>query len=252
LWHLTARLVDRGTASRAVALFAFAPGAFVLSMTYSEPLFLLLACSCLLFLNARRWELAGVCALLACLTRPNGLAVVAACATAAVVAVWQAREWRALVAPALAAVGFVALPIYDRIHTGDALAYWRTQRDGWHQGFDFGANTVRELGRFLSHPTGDVNRTMSALAIMVIAGGLVLMARWRPPLELWAYTIVILGMALTTRTLTSSFRFTMTAFPLTIAYARVLRREAFTAAVAVSAVLFAIAAAAAAALIYTP
>jgi hypothetical protein len=235
-----------------VALFAFAPGAFVLSMTYSEPLFLLLACSCLLFLDKRRWEIAGVCAFLACLARPNGLAVVAACAAAAVVALWRAHEWRALFAPALGVLGLITFPIYDRIHTGDAFAYWRTQRDGWHQGFDFGANTVHQFGRFVAHPAGDVNLTMSGLAILVIAGGLVLMVRWRPPAELWAYTIVILGMALTTRTLTSTFRFTMTAFPLTIAYARVLRREAFTAAIAVSAVLFTIAAAVAAALIYTP
>jgi hypothetical protein len=44
----------------------------------------------------------------------------------------------------------------------------------------------------------------------------------------------------------------MTAFPLTIAYARLLRREAITIAVAVSAVLFATVAAGAVSLIYTP
>src|SRR5581483_9863412 len=39
-WHLSARLAGRRVADRAVALFVFFPGAFVLSMAYAEPLML--------------------------------------------------------------------------------------------------------------------------------------------------------------------------------------------------------------------
>jgi len=251
-WQLTARLVDRSVANRSVALLLFAPGAVVLSMTYSEPMFLLLACGCLWALGERRWILAGGSAFLACLARPNAIALVAACAVAAVIAIRRRREWRALSAPLLSIAGFAALPIYDRIHTGDALAYWRTQRDASDQGFDFGAHTVRSIGKVLAHPAHDFNLLMSVLAIVVIAVGLVLMAYWKPPAEIFAYTIVILVLALTSTTLTSTFRFEMTAFPLTIAYARVLRKEAFTAAIALSVVLFAMAAAGAVTVLYTP
>lgn len=251
-WQLTARLVDRSVANRSVALLLFAPGAVVLSMTYSEPLFLLLACGCLWALGERRWVLAGSSAFLACIARPNGIALVAACAVAAVIAIRRQREWRALSAPLLSVAGLAVLPIYDRFHTGDALAYWRTQHDAWSQGFDFGAHTLRSIGKVLAHPTHDFNLLMSVLAILVIAVGLVLMAYWKPPAEVFAYTIVIVLLALTSTTLTSTFRFEMTAFPLTIAYGRVLRKEAFTAAIALSVVLFAMAAAGAVTVLYTP
>ena len=73
-------------ASRAVALTAFAPGAFVLSMGYSEGALLLFASASLLMLLDRRWILAGTFAGLACLARPSGVAVAAACLVAAIVA----------------------------------------------------------------------------------------------------------------------------------------------------------------------
>jgi hypothetical protein len=251
--RLAERLCGPEIADRSVALFVFAPGAIVLSMSYSEPLFLLLSASCLLALLDDRWEVAGALAFLACLTRPNGLALVAACAAAAFVALAaDRRRLRALVAPGLAIAGFLVLPIYQRIHTGDFLAYWKTQHRGWGQGFDFGWNTLHESAGVLAHPFRDFNLLMSFLGVVVIVVGVILLVRWRPPVPVTAYTAVIVVLALGSSQLVSTFRFALTAFPLGIAYARVIRGSAFAAAIAVSAVLFAVAAGAATSVIYTP
>src|SRR5207244_1786643 len=131
LWRLVHHLSGPASADRAVALFCFFPGAMILSLPYSEGLMLALAIGCLHALLRRRWVTAGVLAALATATRPNAMALVAACAWAAAVAVWRRREWRALAAPALAPLGLVAFFAYLARHTGDAGAYWRTQRQAW-------------------------------------------------------------------------------------------------------------------------
>ena len=251
--RLAERLCGREVADRSVVLFVFAPGAIVLSMTYSEPLFVLLCAGSLLALLDDRWEIAGACAFLACLTRPNGLAIVAACAVAAFCALRADRSRRrALVAPALAGAGFLALPVYQRIHTGDFLAYWKTQHRGWGQGIDFGWNTLRRSAHVVAHPLRDFNLFMACVCIVVIVVSAVLLVQWRPPAPVVAYTAVVIALALGSSQLVSTFRFAFTAFPLTIAYARVSKGTVLAVVIAVSAVLFAVAAAAATSVLYTP
>ena len=56
---------------------------------------------------------------------------------------------------------------------------------------------------------------MATPAILVIAGGFVLMWRWRPPAEIVVYsTVEVIALALLSSELVSTFRFAMTAFPL--------------------------------------
>jgi len=255
LWHLTARLCDTSTATRAVALTAFAPGAIVLSMGYSEGLMILFATLTLLLLLDERWLLAGVCAALACLARPSGIAAAAACLVAAIVAVRaDRRDLRPLVAPALAALGAIALPLYDQVHIHDALAYYKTQKHGWGQGFDGGISTLRNFWHFAHHPFRDFNQFFAVLALAVLVGGIVLLVQWRPPAPVLAYAIVIAVLTLGASEFVSTFRMILVGIPFTIAYARVLKRsDVFAVTLAVSAVLFAtLATAAATATLYTP
>ena len=60
------------------------PGSFVLSFAYTEALLLVLAMACLWCLPTHRWVGAGVLAAFGTATRPNGLALVLACAVASV------------------------------------------------------------------------------------------------------------------------------------------------------------------------
>jgi hypothetical protein len=252
-WQLAARLSSRSAATRSVALLLFAPGAIVLSMTYSEPLFILLACACLWALVEHRWELAGIFAFLGCLARPSGIALVVACVVAAFVALMRDRhQWRALAAPFLSIAGFLVLPFYDLVHVGDFFVFWKAERDGWGAHVDFGLTALRDLHRFVLDPFHDFNIFMTVAAMAFVAVGLVLMVFWRPPPEIAAYTLVIVALALGTATLNSTFRFTMAAVPLYIAYARVLRTNTLLILLAVSAALFAVAGAASLTLLYTP
>src|SRR5439155_14066348 len=67
---LTRDLFGRAAAKRTAALFCFAPGAFVFSLTYAEGMMMLGAVACLLFLLKRRWILAGAAAAFATAARP--------------------------------------------------------------------------------------------------------------------------------------------------------------------------------------
>ncbi len=253
LWQLARRLCDRGTADRTVALFAFAPGAFVLSMGYSEGVLILFATLALLMLVDRRWELAGVFAALAAVARPNGFSATIACAVAAFFALRaDRRDFRALLAPLIGVLGFLVVPLYDLWHLGDAFAYWKTQSRAWHKRFDFGADTVRGIGKVIAHPSRDVNLTFAVLALVVLAAGLVLLFRWRPPPEIIAYTVVNAAIIVGTSNLTSTFRMLLACMPIYIAFGRALRSTYYAYALASSAALFGILAMAASTIYYTP
>lgn len=233
LWFFVRKLTDADVANRATALWVFFPGSFVLSLVYSEGLFLLSAIGCLLLLHSRRWPVAGLVCAVATATRPTGLVVLACCALAAAVAVVQRRDFRALTAPVFGSLGFIAWTVYLRLHTGDALAWKYVQEHGWGQGLDFGANTVEQFERWIKHPLADVNLLVSfvVLAAVVVMVGLWAAGRWKAPAILVLFTVGILVPAVLSAQLYSTARFTMTAFPLFIATARMVKGAAFTAAV---------------------
>src|SRR3712207_961276 len=80
IWLLVERTADADAADRTALLFSFFPGSILLSFVYSEPLMLVFVAGCMLALLRRSWFLAGVLGALATATRPNALAICAACA----------------------------------------------------------------------------------------------------------------------------------------------------------------------------
>lgn len=236
LWHLTRLISGPDVADRAVGLFCFFPGAMVLSLTYSEGLMLALSIGCLYFLLQRRWVTAGLLAALATATRPNAVALVAACAWAAGVAVWRRREWRALAAPALAPLGLGLFFAYLTVHTGEAGAYFRSQREAWDQTLNPGS-TLDILSNFLRRPLFDTNITVMLAGLLFAAVMLVLLVRARPPGVIVVYTVAVMGMALLTPTMGARPRFLLTAFPLVTVLAKDLRGQAYSGVLATSATL---------------
>lgn len=81
------QLFDARTAEKAMIVAALFPGSFVLSWAYSEAVLLTVAGLCFLALARRSWWLAGLLAALGTSARPNGLALVAACGIASLVAI---------------------------------------------------------------------------------------------------------------------------------------------------------------------
>lgn len=216
---LALRWFDVAVAKRAMVLFAVFPGSFVLSFAYSEVLLIVLAAACLLALHDRHWVAAGILAGLATATRPNGIALVAACAVASWIAIRTQRQWRSLAAPLLAPLGFVGFQWFLMVHTGERAAWFRVQREAWREGTSFGATAISNTLSFLTHPLASPTDalTVVTLAAMVAA----LWALWKCPLPApaVAFVIVVLALMLLPATVTARPRFLFTAFPLAIAAA---------------------------------
>jgi hypothetical protein len=234
LWFLCRALTDERTADRAVALFSFFPGSFVLSLLYSEGLMIALSAACLWALVRHQWVLAGVLAAFATASRPNALVLVLACAWAAGAAIRSDREWRALVAPALAPVGILAFFLMLWVRTGDPTKWFTVQRELWHERVTPLA-LVDDLRVFVTAPLENTNTTAVVLGTVVSAVGLVLL--WRSPLPgvLTVYTAGVLALAACSETLGARPRFVLTAFPLFFAFALRLQGVAFSAVLGASA-----------------
>lgn len=226
-WALVARLAGRSAADRAALLVAVFPGSFVLSMAYAEAVMLALATGCLLALLERRWWLAGLAAALATAARPNALALVPACLWAAGVAIHHRREWRALVAPALAPVGVLAFHGFLWARTGRRDAWDLIQRNGWDERVDLGARNVDRLAGLVRWDDPDPGTVLLGAGLIVALAGAWALWRWRPPGALVVYAAAVLGLALVARTLGPRPRFVFTALPLVWALGVWLRGEWF-------------------------
>ncbi len=193
-------LVDRfGTdaARRGVLLLAFAPSAYVLSMAYSEPLFLLVVG--LAFLRPAR---AGgmLAAAASVLVRVAGLAVLAA-----KLAVWlqDRRERRALLTAIAVGLAFAAWWAYIWWLTGDPA--------GWTRGsLDWGrVGGIRGILDVVEKPTLFPLAALAFVLLMLIGAGWVI----RRDLELGVYSIVAIGLGVLGGWVTSMPRYALVAFP---------------------------------------
>ena len=120
LWSgVLIRHFGRSSALYAIALIAFAPPAFILSMSYSEPLFLLL--SGLFFYLPARSRIRPLLSALAQATRLTGFAVGAS----ALAQVWRARgrDGRAWISLLLPGFVFAAWWIFIAVLTGNPLGF---------------------------------------------------------------------------------------------------------------------------------
>lgn len=138
LWHLVRAATDERRATRATALFAFAPTGFLLQVAYAESTFLLLLFGGLLALVRRRYWLVLPLGLVAAFTKPGVLALAVALAVHLVVRV--VRERRALpvrdaVAIVVAGIGVAATglawPVVASVVTGRPDAYLETETSWW-------------------------------------------------------------------------------------------------------------------------
>ncbi|MCA2215118.1 mannosyltransferase family protein [Jidongwangia harbinensis] len=167
-----------------VAICCAAPVSVVLSMGYSESLFLALVAGMLTAAHRRVWWAAGLLGLAAALSRPTGLAAAVALAVAVVLVLRAERrfQWQPLAAAAVALAGVPAYIGWVAWRVGDPSAWFRIQAAGWGTSFDFGASTWEFLSRTLS--TGDGWVPLSVALILLaaaVAAGVALANRpWLP------------------------------------------------------------------------
>ena len=216
---LARRLYGVSVAARAMTLYAIFPGSVVLSFAYSEALLIVLAAACLILLLDERWLWAGLAAALATAARPNGVAVVAACAVASFIAIRRSRDWFSLLAVALAPIGFVFFQWYVGSTADEKWVWFRVQREAWAEGTSFGATAVTNTFGFLSNPLSSPTDALTALTMLALLG--MVYCAWRVRLSwvLVSYCAVIVALMLIPETVTARPRFLFTAFPFFIAVA---------------------------------
>jgi hypothetical protein len=162
----------RRTGYALAALVCLQPMSIVLSMGYSESLFVAVVAGALVAAHDRRWVLAGLCGVAAGLSRPTGAAVAVALAVAAGMCVADrsrpARE--KAVAVGAAAVALAAVPAYIGwvgLRVGHADAWFRIESEGWGTTFDFGRSAATFLRDTLR--TGDGFVAVSVALLLVAA-----------------------------------------------------------------------------------
>jgi hypothetical protein len=229
----------------AVLLWAVLPVGIVQSMAYSESLFTALAAWSLYSVLTGRWLTAGTLALFAGLTRPVGLAVVAAVWVAGIASFTGftpragtsfvrdrstapapgARVWRRALGMLIAPLGAAGYVLWVGHRTGKGPLGYLDVQAGWRNGFDGGAAFARFVGdKFTSFP--------SALAGvgLIVGVGLVIWlyvvgVRQGQPLPLLVYTGVVTALALCASSYFGSKpRLLMPAFPLLLPLALALAR----------------------------
>jgi hypothetical protein len=176
-----------------------------------------LAAACLIFLIDERWLLAGLAAALATGARPNGIALIAACAVASALAIRRSRDWSSLIAVLLAPIGFVGFQWYIDRTTGERGAWFRVQREAWAEGTSFGATAVTNTFDFVTHPLSSPTDALTALTVLALIGMTYCAWNVRLPLILASYSAVVIALMLIPETVTARPRFLFTAFPLFIA-----------------------------------
>jgi hypothetical protein len=235
IWELARQLTSSGVADRTVLLYVLFPGSFVLSMAYAEALMLAASAACLLWLVNRRWVLAGLAAAVAGASRPNALGVLVACVGVAIVELARPRarrSWTPLAAPALAAVGAGAYHVYLWVHTGDALAWFRSERTMWHDHVAVLVPLLRHLvDVFHQWPwplqPGRLNDLVANLGLVVTVGALAAVWKSRLPLALKLYSYAALLLPLFSNAVGPRPRMLLSAFPLAIVAADQLSPRAY-------------------------
>lgn len=239
VWLLAAHLVDDDFADRSAVLFHLGPGGFVLSMVYAEALLLAAAAGCLLALLHRRWVIAGLAGMIAVAVRPNGLALVLACAVSAWAAMREERDLRSLAAPVLTASGVVPYFVFLYRRTGHPFAWFEAQREAWDEYVAVTAPLERLVSaaqQVVGSGDRNWNDIVTTLGLVATIVGVVLLLRWRPPLPVIAFAVGVVALTIFSSNIGMRPRFVTTAFPILFAFAWRLRGLRYVALVAGSTV----------------
>jgi hypothetical protein len=219
-------LQDAVIARRAVWLVMLAPPAFVFVMGYSEALLVLLAVA--VFVNIRRgnWWWAGLFGYLAGTARPIGC-LLAVPAVIEVIRSWRTDGWGRWPGKVIAIVASVAgtvtyLGWVSAVYGGGFLEPLKIQQQQAHHGAL--ADPVSTVYHALAH-VAHGHHLGDALHVpwIGVAAILIVVAFWRLPVSYGAFALCVVVVALSGSNLDSFERYALSAFPLVMAGATLLR-----------------------------
>lgn len=230
-------LYGRPVGVLACVLWASLPVGVVASTAYSESLFTALAAWALYGVLTRRWVWAGVLACLSGLTRPVGVAVIAAVIIPAALMWFHGRHvyadpplrrrWiciRPLVGAIIAPLGWLGYIGWVGLQTGTPTGYFDAA-GRWGNGFDGGVAFASWVGELLASPDSRLG-VLVCLGVAVLAWLCILCIRQGQPLPLLIFCGVLVFLALTTSGYFGSKpRYLLPAFPLLLPVAAWLARR---------------------------
>ena len=239
IWLAVREVCGAKLADGAVLLFVFCPTAYVLSLGYTEGLFLTAAAGCLFALARRWWMTAALCACVAGLSRNAGIVVILAVVVTALPVAWRERVARPALAAAVAPLGLASFMAYGWAMVGTPLAFLGSEKF-WHgQHFVWFRTPVEALVDAVQRGPGALTFVPDALAGGALVVGF-LGLRWLDqmtrartgpslgttgvagraiPLNWWVYTVGALLVAYSAYFTDSIPRYAMAAFPLFVAFA---------------------------------
>ena len=130
VWLAVRQALGAAAADLTAVLLCFFPAAYVLSMPYSEGLFVTVAALCIYFLGRRAWLLAGLTASIATLSRDPGIVLVGTCVVVGVVEIVSKRTWRPIAAILTAPIGFLLSTLYEWHGVGSPVALFMRRPTG--------------------------------------------------------------------------------------------------------------------------
>jgi 4-amino-4-deoxy-L-arabinose transferase-like glycosyltransferase len=238
VWLMVNEVFGAKIADRTVLFYVFFPAAYVLSMAYTEGLFVAASCLCIYSLARRWWILAGVLASVASLSRNIGFVLVLCVAVAAVPVIAREKDKvRPIVGLLIAPIGIIGWLIYSWHQVGTPLAFEKAQKF-WGQShfvwfktpFESFSHMFSGFGAFKVAP--DV---LASFALLFMLSGLAFLA-WAQlrkvpiPPSWWVFAVGATLGAMSAYWPSNILRYTLVLIPLMAAYAWRIR-ESWTGAV---------------------
>ncbi|NEB75476.1 hypothetical protein G3I40_09595 [Streptomyces sp. SID14478] len=206
-------------------LWACFPVGIVQWMGYTESLFTAFVAWSLYAVLTGRWVWAGALAALSGLTRPTGIALVAAVGVCGLLALRRRFSWRVLTGVLLAPLGWLAYVGWVGLRLGRWDGYFAVQRL-WHNELDGGIETLRRMRELLAYDsTPELFLIMVTVTLLASALLYVFSLRDGQPLPLLVFTGVLLVIVLGSGGVYfSRARFLVPGFPLLLPVALLMAR----------------------------
>jgi Mannosyltransferase (PIG-V) len=223
---LVASAFDPASGKRAGILMAVFPGSFIVSLPYAEALAVLFVVSCLWANRRGHPYWGGVLGGLATATSPLMITIFPALLWRA----WRTKDRRAMAASFLTPLGFVAYMAYLWRHTGRPATWFQEQWTALDHHFD----VLAPIHWLHLWPGVGLIETLS---LLVFAAGVYALWRVRAPSEWSIFAILMVAVAVFDSALWANPRLLFNAFPIVLALAVWLRRDAFRVAMCACAIL---------------
>ncbi len=218
-------------ANRTVLLYVFFPTSYILSMAYTEGLFVTFAALCLFALSRRYFVIAGLCAVAASLTRDVGVVLIACVAVVAIPAILEGKERvRPLIGLLISPVGFVGWLVYSWHETGTPFAFMKAEKYWGGAHFIWFKAPFQSFEAMFSgvHAFLRADEVLAALGLVFMVAGLVVLA-WAQlkklpvPIFWWVFAVGSALGAMSPYWPTGVLRYTMVLIPCLAAFAWLIR-----------------------------